>query len=328
MGDPWFNARNCSVDPILGKACTTTNVLSFLGCQERYQFCTPGGKHCSALTGLYGALNETGESLTSNPTQRAVLQLYWKIMWSTQLNFQLGFVGIENLVANEYLWDGGFDFGISASLPPNHWHSEVTNWFNTTLAMMQRQVTAFARPAEFEIGPGVSSLDHIVRPEDPEMQRLCQSTKARSSKHMSFSVVGLSLTLALGLFLITSNLMMPKTVAYIQRRTGKGLHKRLEWIESSSFQLQRMAAEGRGIGPWNGRDEDVPRLVEHADAFNLTSQSLVGRWSRPECCELGQTKCHEQEDDRESFSTGTSGARHNMNGRTPSHAERTWLLGE
>ena len=208
-----------------------------------------------------------------------MFQLLWKIAWAGQLNFQLGFIGRENLAAVDYLWDGGFAFGTSATLPPDHWHREVLNWMNTTLSLAQSSPLDFARVPEFDIGPGVSALQYVVPPAEPAGQLLCRRTKARSKQHTSFSVLGLALLFFLGLLLIALNLVLPKTVAYLQHRTGKGVNRRLEWIESSSFQLQRMAAEGRGIGPWEGRDRDVPRLWG-GKRFSLTKGSLEGRWAR------------------------------------------------
>jgi hypothetical protein len=208
-----------------------------------------------------------------------VFQLYWKIAWATQLHFQLGFIGRENLVALDYLWDGGFAYERSATLPPDHWHREVLNWMNTTLSVAQSSTLDFARVPEFDRGPEISALKYVVPPAEPAAQLLCHRMKARSKQHTSFSVLGLSILIALGLLLITLSLILPNTVAYLQTRTGKGLHKRLEWIESSSFQLQRMAAEGRGIGPWEGRDQDVPRLWG-GKWFSLTKGSLQGRWAR------------------------------------------------
>jgi hypothetical protein len=195
-----------------------------MGCREKYQFCAPGGKRCLPLTGLYAISTSPDNSPSLSPIQQAVFQLFWKIMWAGQLNFQLGFVGRENLVANEYLWDAGFGFWLSARLPNDHWHSEVRNFMNTSLAMMQRSALVFARPPAFDVGPGVSSLEHTITPQDVEIEKLCHKIKARSGSHMSFSVLSLFLTIALGLFLIVSNLMLPQTVAYWER-TGKGLYK-------------------------------------------------------------------------------------------------------
>ena len=198
------------------------------------------------------------------------------MVWDSQLNLQIGLIGRDNLVANQYLWDNNFSFGISSDLPDNHWHAEVANWMNTSLAVMQRSAASYARPDDFVSGSGNSSLQYIVPPSDPTMQLLCHKVKMRSSDFTSFSVLGLFLTFAFGIFIITANGVVPLLTAWWQRWSGRGGYKRLEWIESKAFQLQRMAAEGRGIGPWEGKDEDVPVLAERGYKFNLTSQSLRG----------------------------------------------------
>jgi hypothetical protein len=309
VNDPWFTAENCTGDTYgnytdfsaVTSGCTATNTLSFLGCQERYQFCLYGDEHCTPLTGLYGISAAPEGSQGLNPTQQAIFKLSWKIAWAGQLNFQLGFIGRENLIALDYLWDAGFGFGASATLPPDHWHREVLNWMNTTLSLAQLSTLSFARVPEFDVGPGVSAHKYVVAPNDTAESQLCHKMKARSAQHTSFSVLGLSLTLFLGLLLIALNLILPKTVAYLQTRTGKGMHKRLEWIESSSFQLQRMAAEGRGIGPWEGRDQDVPRLWG-GKGFSLTKGSSEGRWAR-----VGGYGVVAQEDEVEMRTVGGSG---------------------
>lgn len=196
-----------------------------------------------------------------------------------QLNFQLIFVGRENLIANDYLWDGGTQFGLSAALPSNHWQSEVSNFMNVSLASLQRAAPSFAQPPDFDIGnPGGTEnkniLQYIVKPTDPEMQVLCDSIKMRSKAHTSFKTMGLFLLIGLGLFIMLVNTVLPQLASWWQMRTGRGGYKRLEWVESNAFQLQRMAAEGRGVGPWIGKENDVPTLVNGNDRFNLTGMSL------------------------------------------------------
>lgn len=213
-----------------------------------------------------------------NPTQKALFQLLWKISWITQLNFQVAFIGTENLLASDYLW--GSSFGISAHLPSDQWQKEVINWMNTSLASLQSGTYNYARPSEFDVGPGIPSLKYIETPESPDMQHLCHKIKFRSEAHTSFSVFRLFLILGISLLLTALNQSLPIVISAIQKRAGKGLHKRLEWIETSAFQLQRMAAEGRGIGPWNGRQDHVPALADYGHLFNLTAQSLSGRRSR------------------------------------------------
>jgi hypothetical protein len=147
---------------------------------------------------------------------------------------------------------------------------------NTSLAVMQRSAASFARPDEFDAGSGISSLQHIVEPTDPAMQLLCHKVKMRSAEFTSFSVLRVFLIFTFGILIMSANGFIPVLTAAWQRRTGRGGYKRLEWIESKTFQLQRMAAEGRGIGPWEGKDADVPMLAERGYKFNLTNLSLRG----------------------------------------------------
>ncbi|ORY15583.1 hypothetical protein BCR34DRAFT_170710 [Clohesyomyces aquaticus] len=290
IDDPWFNAPNCTEVPgkLIPKFCVPVSPFNFLGCKEQYQFCTADQKSCSPLNGIHGISTKgwsSSEPLTKN--QEALFAIIWRAMWASQLNFQLGLLADENLVANDYLWDsGGFQIGMSAALPNNQWETEVRNWMNTSLVAVQMSPLSWAQPEEFDVMPGISTTKYIIPPADEASKQLCKKVKQRSAAHTSFSVLKLFLLFALGLFFIISNLALPKVVATFQRRTGSGANKRLEWIESSTFQLQRMAAEGRGIGPWEGREANVPRLVGDGRRFNLTSESLKGAWSRVDSWEV------------------------------------------
>ena len=291
--DPWYDAQNCSNTTLisaLATGCKATNMVSWIGCQERYQFCTHNEEHCTPLTGLYAISNKVETWKALNKNQQAVFELLWQVIYGTQLNFQLGFVGLDSLIANEYLWPNGFGFRVSGKLPDNQWEIEIVNWMNITLAAMQSSILLYARPPEFDAGPGISSLKHIRPPSTPEAQLLCHEVKARSKAHISFSVLGFFLTISLGLLIIATNLALAKVVGALQNYSGKGLYKRLEWIENGFFQLQRMAAEGRGIGPWTRREKDVPMLVEYGHLFSLTESSLKGRWSRAESYELREMR--------------------------------------
>ncbi|KAF2689856.1 hypothetical protein K458DRAFT_382984 [Lentithecium fluviatile CBS 122367] len=297
INDTWFSARNCTemswnmngdTNSTLFTACTAESPLSFLGCQERYQYCTADGANCSPLTGLDGISSAPwpANSLDLSPTQTAIYGLYQTVMRISRMFYQLGLIGRENLVAGEYLWDDGFDTLFSAPLPDDHWEAEMRRWMDTALALMQRAGSVWARPPEFDVGPGVSSLKYIVPPQDAETLLLCRKIKVRSDLHASFSVLGLGLTLGLGCFIILLNSFLPALVSVMQKRIGKGLYNRLEWVEMSGFQLQRMAAEGRGIGPWEDKDGDIPRLVERGHVFNLTGESLSQRVSSGQEYEL------------------------------------------
>jgi hypothetical protein len=267
-------------------SCSATNLISFLGCKERYQLCTEDETQCSPLTGLHNIRADPERFRDLNPNQKTIFDLLWKMVYFLQLSFQLSFIGHESLVANEYRWYDSPDAGISAHLPDNQWQTEVANWMNTTLAAMQRQAISYARPPEFDVGPGVSSLIHITAPETEVEKSFCQNMKGRSKAHNSFSVLSFFFIIVLGLVIIITDIVLAKLTASIQKHTGKGLYERLEWIETSAFQLQRIAAEGRGTGPWTSREMDVPRLAEYGHVFSLTGESLKGRWSRSDCYEM------------------------------------------
>ncbi|KAH7130676.1 hypothetical protein B0J11DRAFT_504435 [Dendryphion nanum] len=293
INDPWFQADNCTTDPtgMLTVTCVSSNPQAFLGCHEQYSFCkglSADSQSCTPLTGIFphapadislttASQRTLKANLQLNPTQNAIYDLLWNILWASQLNFQLGFIGQENLIAQEYLWDGGFGFRISANLSPNHWQTEVENWMNTTLAAIQRGTAVFARPASYDLTAGTSSLQFITKPTNNEIAKLCHKVRVRNAGQTSFSVFNMALIIALGLLCIFSDLYLSRLVACVQESTGRGLHKKLEWAESSSFQLQRMAAEGRGVGPWRGKEDEVPRLEDPGQLFNLTGVSLRGR---------------------------------------------------
>jgi hypothetical protein len=207
-----------------------------------------------------------------NPVQLALYYFLAKILSSSQLHFQLGFIGHENLIAQDSLWDGGFGFSLSANLPSNQWEIEVMNWMNVSLSNTQRGTVTYSRPSEFDIGGGVSSLEYMEHPQEMELRRLCEQVKMRSATHTSFSVLAMAVTVALGVLCILSDFIVRRVVFFFQRRTGHGIDKHQQWTGSSAFQLQRMAAEGTGIGPWRGTEDDVPTMVNSGILFSLAGK--------------------------------------------------------
>lgn len=84
--------------------------------------------------------------------------------------------------------------------------------------------------------------------------------KINSAAHVSFSVFGLGFIAAFGILVIPVSLSLESVVAFVQKRLKKNLHKRLEWRTNGILQLQRLAYERLGIGPWTGHDRLVPCL--------------------------------------------------------------------
>jgi hypothetical protein len=284
--------------------CEASNPLSFLGCQEQYQFCkadsadssaTPnpanqGSDSCTPLTGIYKLFPDlllakgpqwNGTTLTDlSPTQEALYYFLAKIISSSQLHWQLGFIGHENLIAQDALWDGGFGLKISAGLPSNQWEIEVMNWMNVSLSSTQRGTVAYSRPSQYDVSSTNSSLQYIEQPQGPELRNLCGRIKIRSARHTSFSVTGIAATIAFGVMCILCSYAIRPLFTWFQRRTRHGIYKTQEWTDSSTLQLQRMAAEGKGIGPWKGKEGDIPTLMDPGFRYTLVDGQPYGNVER------------------------------------------------
>jgi hypothetical protein len=70
---------------------------------------------------------------------------------------------------------------------------------------------------------------------------LYNAIKTRSTAYSNFSVLGLSLPLAIGSLIILLHLSLSSIVARLQEKSDKGQYRRLEWKETSVLQLQRFA---------------------------------------------------------------------------------------
>ena len=51
---------------------------------------------------------------------------------------------------------------------------------------------------------------------------------------------------------------MQPTVAYLQARLNRHTYSQLEWSTNGALQLQRLAQEERGVGPWSRCIKYVP----------------------------------------------------------------------
>ena len=140
-----------------------------------------------------------------------------------------------------------------APLPNNQWQIEVSNWFNTGLALLQQGILEYAQ------GPqNVLQGTYIWKPTDIVSKAMCYSQKVRStSGTISFSVVGVAIILAVGGAIIFTSFILESLVAFIQRKWKKGEYARLNWILDDKLQLQRMVFEEVGMGTWH-LDKSVP----------------------------------------------------------------------
>jgi hypothetical protein len=92
---------------------------------------------------------------------------------------------------------------------------------------------------------------------------------------MSFSILGLVLLLSIGGIIVCVSLTIETVVAWIQSRTKKGLHARMEWMRNDRLQMQRLLFSEKKLGQWTTDSSDkVPTTVEGDDKFVGVADNL------------------------------------------------------
>jgi hypothetical protein len=90
-----------------------------------------------------------------------------------------------------------------------------------------------------------------------------------SVAHVSFSILGLfAISFCGGLLVLISILIEPITFR-LRRRWRLNDYTHLEWCTNQTFQLQRLAHEGIGVGIWTGATEDVPTTVTWSEPLAM-----------------------------------------------------------
>ncbi|KAF2258184.1 hypothetical protein CC78DRAFT_549314 [Lojkania enalia] len=256
--DPLFKALNQSEkNPTF---YTASNDLSFLGCTEQYQFCNGASGRCTDLTGLYAIKHsiENGD-LALTPRQNAVYQILWKSAWASAIRWAFQVLGPNLLLAQDWVFT--VNSQTSSALPPYQWELESFNLHNLSLAVFQRRVNEYASPEIFEIRPGLSSLDQIIRPTDPDMLALCDQQKVKSVAHYSINVLGMAIILIVGSLLILLDWILIQQIFWFRTITHKKLAKKTCWQNDGTLMLYQQALESRGIGPWDTKNYMFPTLA-------------------------------------------------------------------
>lgn len=263
--DPLFKALNETSTN--SQFYTASNDLSFLGCTEQYQFCNRGNGRCTDLTGLYGVKESIDEgNLALNAKQQAIYTVMWKAAWAMAMQWAMTVLSDNVLLARDWVFTAKSQS--SSPLPPDQWILESYNLHNLSLAVFQRRVNEYASPENFEIKPGVSSLDKIVRQEGPNMAALCDLQKIRSMTHMSFSILGMVIILVVGSILVLLDWFLVQYIFWFRAVTHRRLAKKEDWKHSGTLSLHKQALQAGGIGPWDTQDWAFPTLTKRYFTFS------------------------------------------------------------
>lgn len=261
VDDEWFSAHS---QARFGNRTyyRSDNLTRFLGCTEQHQFCNlnpmANGSSCTPLTGATLVQDlATRDSMKLSDLQLRILSRFTVYLLQTTMILCVN--SAISLQAYELLSDT-----MSRRLPNNQWQIEVTTWFNVALAKLQ------ALLVEISSGPSSHSAGSIIFPPSDEYdQALCSAQKVRQSgNHISFSVIGFTIVLAFGSFIIVLSFSIAILVNFIQRRSRKDMHKSTQWLLDDKLQLQRMIYEKPDVGRLKNCDTKI-QTAEREDHIGI-----------------------------------------------------------
>lgn len=245
--DPWFRATTKEQwpDPNENRYSSDDHVRP-LACTDQYQYCNPHTSSCTPLTGRF-LVSDSMDILRLSPLQEAIfLDINYAMFFQSTFDAVYS-RGAAALRASETLQGSALTHVGMAS---DQWIIEVNHWFALGLARLQQLMVDYATgPAYLQEG------GKLVKGN----KSLCRRQKVRStSGYLSFSILGVTIILALGALLMLIALCVDTVVGFGMRKLGFKDHKRRQWAQDEKMQLLRLAYQGVGQGHWSGETEAVP----------------------------------------------------------------------
>lgn len=221
----------------------TDYIVSVIGCVDQHSICNPNrGGLCTPLGGASDFLNfSTDVHYGFSPKQQGAVARIANQAPYTEVQASIMGRGASALRAQDTVEQ--LD---QAPLSDTHWMDEVTGWFTTGLAHLQRGVLEYAK------GPtNVGAGTYIWQPADPVSQAMCRNQLVRSTEGtISFSLLGVVVILVAGGSLVLLSFVLEPVVGWVQRRWKKGEYRRVSWMLDDKLQLQRALYQERGWGTW------------------------------------------------------------------------------
>lgn len=183
VNDPWFSAHRSAGNFTsvsqegVAQLFYADEPATVLACANQEQFCRPGSKShrsdgggepiCEPLMDGY----DHGASVQSLWSDDEKMQRYmgWTydsyVLNSRSIRTIVRDLGIASLTTRF-----GLQNGVQGPLPDNQWQNEVKNWFETSLANLQRLFVEVAH------GPSDDRLEGwLIRPNSTEEHELCRN---------------------------------------------------------------------------------------------------------------------------------------------------------
>jgi hypothetical protein len=262
--DVWFStgASQAYASGTATYAWTSALLVNVLGCAEQHQICNPTNEQCTDLSRLSAVLTQI-DNIGLNTAQSAVAKFLLPEFSYDAMSSIVSYLGATALEAQQVA-----SLGVQLNLPVVQWANEVASWFALGLARLQQAPINYAAGS-----PGTSINDTYIIPGDPN---LCSNLKARStSETVSFSVLGISVIVAVCIILILVSLVLDKVMGFIQNCWNRDGYRRRQWLLDGKLQLQRLAYENARIGTWIKVDDDIPVTIL-GDLFGMPDENNRG----------------------------------------------------
>ena len=250
-------------------------------------YSNPGNGKCTDKLGvmqLQTTLQENDDELALNSVQNATA-----MRLSNALQVSSIYYATFSRLANSLRATESLHGRRQLYLPPNQWHIEVSGWFDTGLARLQKAVQEYATgPLIVPRGSYIVRPDPAKIPADAIWEAMCYSQFINDTTDtMSFSVLGLVLLFGIGFLIIIISMTMEMVVGWIQTRFKTGLHAWAEWRVNDKLQMQRLLFEATGHGRWDdgfvqsvpvtGKDQAFPGPAErHLKRHNTKEMGIQG----------------------------------------------------
>ncbi|OJD30787.1 cytochrome p450 protein [Diplodia corticola] len=234
------------------------DIVTFLGCTSRQQWCNPTFNGSDQCQPLQGRIASTMEPFPAQHEKQRKIH-YWLTTMTENLTPSMSNVistlGVSALTARFRL--GG---SLQGPIPDNQWQLEVQHWFSTSMAALQDAFVAGAAGA-----PSVELRPYFEPPANLQERGICHNQKVHSAGYMNFSIFGIAIIFSVGGLIIIASYAIEPLVAWLQKRRRTVSYSRLEWCTNETIQLQRLANEEIGLGKWDCVDESIP--VARRDDF-------------------------------------------------------------
>ena len=256
VDDPIFKAHTLETTPTTGVPYyLSDDWVDVIGCVDQYQYCNPGhneqATQCTSLTSNNEVIVDLDEIGLSKWQVATAKHISWNMMFSS-MYYSVAGRGATALLASESVF--GLD---QPSLPDNQWQTELSNWFNISLARIQQTVVEYAAgPTNLGTTGSVTVSNSLIE------RSVCHSQKVRSGNYQNFSLLGVGIIVGVGGTLILLGICIDSCVGLIQKLLKKGAYMRLSWVLDEKLQLQRIAFEGKGWEGWEKCSESVPLTDE------------------------------------------------------------------